>query len=683
MIPELGLLALILALIAALVQGTVPLVGVAVGNTSWMGVGSRAAKAQFFCVALSYACLTWSFIVHDFSVAYVAQTSNTLLPLVYRISGVWGGHEGSILLWILTLSGWTYAVAVFNRQVSQVLLTRVLAVMGLISIGFLLFTLLTSNPFERLFPIPADGASLNPLLQDPGMAIHPPLLYMGYVGFAVAFAYAVAALLGGHLDPATARWMRPWTNVAWLFLTLGIALGSFWAYYELGWGGWWFWDPVENASFMPWLAGTALIHSLAATEKRGAFRAWTVLLAVAAFSLSLLGTFLVRSGVLTSVHSFAADPERGLFILMFLLIVVGGSLLLFALRAHRLSAPVEFQLVSRESALLFNNALLAVACASVLLGTLYPLAIDALQLGKVSVGAPWFNAVFIPLTAPLVAVVGVGALLNWKRDKLESHKTILILLAVGSIVVGTLLATTLWFFSIAGALALSLAVWVLATTVYGFIYRIRNKRSKLSALTHTPAAFWGMTIAHLGIAVFTVGVALVSIYNTEADLRMEPGDTYVIDDYTFTFNGVSSVRGPNYNAAEGNITVTQLGNAVTTLTPQKRVYDVRRESMTEASIHGNLKRDLFAAMGEPLEQTANGSADVEGAWSVRLYHKPFVRWIWLGAVLMALGGLLAAMDKRYRLASASSKAKKSAPVVKPVAPVHAASVAASNTTGTS
>ena len=491
MIPELGQLALILALIAALVQGTVPLVGVAVGNTAWMGVASRAAKAQFFLVALSYACLTWSFIAHDFSVAYVAHTSNTLLPLIYRISGVWGGHEGSILLWILTLSAWTFAVAIFNRQVSLVLLTRVLAVMGLISVGFLLFTILTSNPFERLFPVPLDGESLNPLLQDPGMAIHPPLLYMGYVGFSVAFAYAVAALLGGHLDPATARWMRPWTNVAWLFLTLGIALGSFWAYYELGWGGWWFWDPVENASFMPWLAGTALIHSLAATEKRGAFRAWTVLLAVAAFSLSLLGTFLVRSGVLTSVHAFASDPERGLFILIFLLIVVGGSLLLFALRAHRLSTPVEFGLVSRESALLFNNALLAVACASVLLGTLYPLAIDALQLGKVSVGAPWFNAVFIPLTAPLVAVVGVGALLNWKRDKLESHKVVLILLAVGSIVAGFLLATTLSYFTIAGCLALSLAVWVLATTVYGFVYRIRNKKRKLSALTHTPAAFGG------------------------------------------------------------------------------------------------------------------------------------------------------------------------------------------------
>ena len=661
MIPELGQFALVLALVLACAQTIIPLMGVAVRNAAWMDIGARAAKAQFFFVALSYTCLTWSFIRHDFSVAYVAGNSNSQLPLIYRISGVWGAHEGSILLWILVLCAWTYAVAVFNRQVTQVLQARVLAVLGLISIGFISFTLLTSNPFERLYPVPLDGASLNPLLQDPGMAIHPPLLYMGYVGFSVAFAYAIAALLGGHLDPATARWMRPWTNIAWLFLTLGITIGSFWAYYELGWGGWWFWDPVENASFMPWLAGTALIHSLAATEKRGAFRAWTVLLAIAAFSLSLLGTFLVRSGVLTSVHAFASDPERGFFILLFLLFVVGGSLLLFALRAHRLSAPVQFELVSRESGLLLNNVLLAVACASVLLGTLYPLAIDALQLGKVSVGPPWFNTVFIPLMTPLVAAVGVGAILNWKKDKLAGHRVILIVLAIVSIAIGVGLTFLMTFFSFAACLALALAVWVVATTLYGLLHRVRNKRRKLSALTHTPVAFWGMTIAHLGIAVFTVGVALVSVYNTEADLRMAAGDTYAIDDYAFTFRGVSSVRGPNYNAAQGDILVTRNGETVTTLTPQKRVYDVRRESMTEASIDGNLSRDLFAALGEPLERDASGNNRVEGAWSVRLYHKPFVRWIWLGACLMALGGLLAATDKRYRRVASRGSVKDVSP----------------------
>ncbi len=657
MIPEFGQFALIVALGAALVQCSIPLLGVSTGRQSWMAMAKSAAEVQFLGVLIAYGILTYSFITHDFSVSYVAQTSNTQLPLVYRISGVWGGHEGSILLWILILSTWSFLVAVFNRSVPLVLHTRVLAVMGGISVGFLLFTLLTSNPFERQFPIPIDGASLNPLLQDPGMAIHPPLLYLGYVGFSVAFAFAVAALLGGQLDSATARWMRPWTNIAWLFLTLGIALGSFWAYYELGWGGWWFWDPVENASFMPWLAGTALLHSLAATEKRGAFRAWTVLLAMTAFSLSLLGTFLVRSGVLTSVHSFAADPERGLFILLFLLVVVGGSLLLFALRAAKLSESTPFELVSRESGLLFNNALLSVACASVLIGTLYPLVVDALGIGKVSVGAPWFNLMFVPVTAPLLVLVGIGAMLNWKRDRLNRHYVVLAVLLVACVAAGVALTMMLEYFSILALIALTLACWVVATTIYGVVYRIRNKRSKLSALTHTPAAFWGMTIAHLGIAVFTVGVALVSIYNTEVDIRMTDGDTHSIGGYDFLFEGVEQVQGPNYSAAQGRLVVERDGEQIAVLEPQKRVYNVRRESMTEAAIDAGLTRDLFAALGEPLETTADGNVRVDGAWSVRLYHKPFIRWIWFGALLMAIGGLFAAMDKRYRIAA--RKAAKS------------------------
>ncbi len=665
MIPELGQLALIVALGAALVQCSIPLLGVATGRQSWMSMAKSAAEVQFVGVLIAYGVLTYSFIVHDFSVSYVANTSNTQLPLVYRISGVWGGHEGSILLWILILSAWTFLVAVLNRSVPLVLHTRVLAVMGGISVGFLLFTLLTSNPFERQFPIPIDGASLNPLLQDPGMAIHPPMLYLGYVGFSVAFAFAVAALLGGQLDQATARWMRPWTNVAWLFLTIGIALGSWWAYYELGWGGWWFWDPVENASFMPWLAGTALLHSLAATEKRGAFRAWTVLLAVAAFSLSLLGTFLVRSGVLTSVHAFATDPERGLFILLFLLVVVGGSLLLFALRASKLSERVPFELVSRESGLLFNNAVLTVACASVLLGTMYPLIVDALGLGKVSVGAPWFNIIFIPVTAPLLLFVGIGAMLNWKRDRLNRHYWMMAVLALASIAGGVAFTLLLSHFSILALLALTLVCWVVATTVYGIFYRIRNKRSKLSALTHTPAAFWGMTIAHLGIAVFAVGVALVSIYNTEVDIRMTKGDTHTIDGYEFQFEGVEQVLGPNYTAAQGRLVVTREGEQVAVMTPQKRIYNVRRESMTEAAIDAGLTRDLFAALGEPLEATAAGGPRVDGAWSVRLYHKPFIRWIWAGALLMAIGGLCAALDRRYRMGARKKSAASAVPEAAP------------------
>ena len=646
MTAEIGQFALILALVCSIIQCVMPFYGSFSRSFSMVQIARPAAQLQFFFVAISYACLTWGFIDHDFSILYVANTSNTNLPLIYRISGVWGGHEGSILLWVLILAAWTYAVTVFNRSLPRILVGRVLSVLGAISIGFILFVLLTSNPFERLIPIPVDGASLNPLLQDPGMAIHPPMLYMGYVGFSVAFAFAIAALWGGQLDAATMRWMRPWTNIAWMFLTIGIALGSYWAYYELGWGGWWFWDPVENASFMPWLAGTALLHSLAASEKRGVFKAWTLLLAVSAFSLSLLGTFLVRSGVLTSVHSFAADPTRGLYILLFLLVVVGGSLLLFAFRAGRLTSNADYQYVSREGGILLNNVLMVVACASVLLGTLYPLFYTALGFGAMSVGPPYFNLVFVPLMLPVLAVVGMGATLNWKRDNLSKQKKAMIIAAIISFTVAVAfnllpLSPMANEFRIGGFLALLLSVWVVASTVAGIVLRLRNRKNKLVAIGHTPASFWGMSLAHAGIAVFTLGVAITSLHSVQEDIRMVPGDTHDIAQYQFTLNSIDEVRGPNYSAARGVFDITTDGEPVTTLFAEKRVYDVRRESMTEAGIDGGFTRDLFVALGEPLG---------DGAWSVRLYYKPYIRWIWLGTLIMSLGALLAAVDKRYRLA---------------------------------
>ncbi len=651
MIPELGHFALILSLCTSIVLGVLPMLGSFIGRSGLMATARPAAFAQLFFVFLSYACLTFTFIDNDFSVLYTANTSNSGLPLIYKISGVWGGHEGSILLWVLILSVWVGAVAAFSGRLPAVLLARVLSVLGLISIGFMLFVLLTSNPFERLFPIPADGSSLNPLLQDPGMAIHPPMLYMGYVGFSVAFAFAVAALIGGQLDAATLRWMRPWTNIAWMFLTIGISLGSYWAYYELGWGGWWFWDPVENASFMPWLVGTALIHSLAASEKRGVFKAWTVLLAVLAFSLSLLGTFLVRSGVLTSVHAFATDPARGQYVLLFLSLVVGGSLLLFAFRSHRLKSTTGYELMSRESALLLNNILLAVACAAVLFGTLYPLFLDALGINKISVGAQYFNAVFVPLTLPIVLLVGVGALLNWKRDKLAGRRVPLVVMLVLSIVVAIVWAMQFSTFKITAMAAIAMVIWVVLSSLYGLVYRLRNSRDRMHAVMHTPAAFWGMTLAHVGLAVFTLGVALTSIYAQEDTVRMGIGDTHRIDNYDVTFTSAEQVRGPNYSAMQGRFDITVEDESVSSIFAEKRVYDVRPDSMTEAGIDGTITRDIFVALGEPLDG---------GNWAVRVQLKPYIRCIWLGTLIMGFGGLLAALDRRYRMPKpkrAKSKAK--------------------------
>ncbi len=658
MIPELGQLALILAFCVAVVLSIVPMVGSFTGNQSWMAMARPAARVQALMVGISYVVLTHAFLVHDFSVKYVASTSNLSLPLMYRISGVWGGHEGSLLLWMLILSLWGAAVSVFSRGMPLQMIARVLSVLGMVSVGFLLFVLLTSNPFDRLLPAPLDGQSLNPLLQDFGLIIHPPMLYMGYVGFSVAFAFAIAALIGGRLDMAWARWMRPWTNIAWMFLTIGIGLGSWWAYYELGWGGWWFWDPVENASFMPWLVGTALIHSLAATEKRGAFKAWTVLLAVTAFSLSLLGTFLVRSGVLTSVHAFANDPERGFFILVFLGVVVGVSLVLYAWRAPKLRSNTAFNTQSRETGLLFNNVVMVVICASVLLGTLYPLVLDSLGIAKISVGAPYFNAIFLPLFGAVTLVVGVGALSRWKRDSLKDILMRVRWAAVLSVLGGFLLPFAMGEFKILAAIGIALAIWVALTTLQGVWERVRKRHNKMAALFSIPAGFWGMTMAHFGIAVFSVGVSLTSLYSVEKDLRLSPGQTYEMSGYTFAFDGVQEVQGPNFFADEGVIRVSRDGIEVTTLAAQKRDYDSQMGIMTEAAIDAGFTRDLFFALGESLQDS--------GAWSMRIYYKPFVRWIWLGALLMGFGGLLAVCDRRYRKLKVADTAADQAQTVNAV-----------------
>ncbi|RTZ60221.1 MAG: c-type cytochrome biogenesis protein CcmF [Gammaproteobacteria bacterium] len=643
MIPEIGHFALILALSVAIVQAALPLIGAQRGIPGWIAVAKPAAQVHFMLLLISFGCLVWAFVTSDFSVFYVASNSNTLMPQIYKISAVWGAHEGSLLLWAFLLSGWGVMVSIFGKGISAPMLARVLSVMAMISIGFLLFMLLTSNPFERIFPVPAEGRTLNPLLQDPGLAIHPPMLYMGYVGFSVAFAFAVAAMLSGRLDSAWARWSRPWTNIAWVFLTIGITLGSWWAYYELGWGGWWFWDPVENASFMPWLVGTALIHSLAVTEKRGMFKAWTVLLAIFAFSLSLLGTFLVRSGVLTSVHAFATDPERGIFILVFLALVVGGSLMLYAWRAPQIRAHGAFELQSREAAILMNNILLVVAAVTILLGTLYPLIVDALGFGKLSVGPPYFNSVFIPLMVPLAVLVGIGALTRWKKDSFMRLAKKLAPYAVISVIGGFALPMLLtdhtdW----RAVLGVTLALWVALTTLHGVWERIANRPNKLKALFNLPGAFWGMTLAHFGIAIFCAGVSLVSVYTIEKDIRLEPGQEYELGGYTFTFQGVKTTRGPNYVAEEGVVEVSKNGKFVQTMRAQKRNYGPGTMPMTEAAIDPSLLRDLYVALGEPIDAAS-------GAWAVRIYYKPFVRWLWLAGIFMALGGIAGAFDKRYRM----------------------------------
>jgi len=648
MIPEIGHFALIIALCIALAQSIFPLIGAARGIAPWIALARPAAQGQFVFMTIALLCLFYAFAVNDFSVLYVASNSNSALPIQYRLAALWGAHEGSLLLWAFILSLWTLAVTIFSRSLPDEFVARVLGVMGLVSIGFLLFMLFSSNPFERLIPAALEGRDLNPLLQDAGLIVHPPMLYMGYVGFSVAFSFAIAALLGGHLDSAWARWSRPWTTVAWSFQTLGITLGSWWAYYELGWGGWWFWDPVENASFMPWVMGTALIHSLSVTEKRGGFKSWTVLLAIFTFSLSLLGTFVVRSGVLSSVHAFATDPKRGLFILIFLAIVIGGSLALYAWRAPRVGMGGSFKLLSREAMLLGNNVLFTVAAATILLGTLYPLLLDALGLGKISVGPPYFDTVFVPLMVPVVFLMGIGPIARWKQTSLPELMVRLRWAFGASVITALILPVVLGKWSFMVSLGLFMAAWIVFSGFHNLWSKVmRNGLNGMkAAFASLPRAFYGMFFAHLGVAVFIVGVTISGGFSTEKELRMDPGDKVELSGYTFRFDGATQVQGPNYQAMEGSVRVFAGDKELTVLHPQKRVYLVQRNPMTEAGIDAGLFRHLYVALGQPVSG---------GAWSLRLYYKPFVQWIWLGPLVMIFGGILAASDRRYRLAARRAK----------------------------
>ncbi|MER0202303.1 MAG: heme lyase CcmF/NrfE family subunit [Nitrosomonas sp.] len=667
MIPEIGNFSLILALLLASIQGTLPIIGAARGIPSWIALARPVVQGQFVFVLIAFCCLAYSFISSDFSVMNVAKNSNTELPFHFRLAATWGSHEGSLLLWVLMLAGWSVAVSVFSKQLPDDIVARVLGVLGLVSIGFLVFMLFTSNPFDRLLPAAFEGSDLNPLLQDAGMVIHPPMLYMGYVGFSVAFAFAIAALLSGRLDATWARWSRPWTIVAWVFLTCGIMLGSWWAYYELGWGGWWFWDPVENASFMPWLVGTALVHSLAVTEKRGSFKSWTVLLAISAFALSLLGTFLVRSGVLTSVHAFATDPSRGVFILAFLFIVISSSLVLFAWRAPKVGLGGKFDLLSRESMLLANNILLLVAAASVLLGTLYPLIIDALGLGKLSVGPPYFEAIFVPVMTPAIFLIGVGPISRWKQMSLPTL-AIRLRWAFAVSVVSALIAPYYmgeWKPMI--SFGLLLAFWIIVCAFVNLKHRVSNsgEGNLFTKLARQSRSYYGMHCAHIGVAVFIIGVTLVNGYETEKDVRMEIGSKVTVGGYTFQFNGTRNDVGPNYKAVIGDIAVIKDEQFVRNMYPEKRTYNASGMAMTEAAIDTGFLRDLYVALGEPL---------TNGAWVVRVYHKPFVDWIWLGCLLMAIGGITSITDRRYRLkitkkgaAKVEEKEPESAVVESPVA----------------
>jgi cytochrome c-type biogenesis protein CcmF len=633
MVIELGLFALIVSCLLATAQAFFGLAGAQFGNRRWMAAARPAVTGQWVFVLLSFMVLSWAFYKNDFSVLYVANNSNSELPTFYRFAAVWGAHEGSLLLWALALSTWSVAVGVWSRDLPETYAARVLGVLGVVSIGFQLIILVTSSPFERLVPAAADGRDLNPLLQDPALAIHPPMLYIGYVGFSVAFAFAVAALLEGKLDEKWARWTRPWTTLAWMFLTVGITLGSWWAYYELGWGGWWFWDPVENASFMPWLVGTALIHSLAVTEKRGLFKSWTLLLAIIAFSLSLLGTFLVRSGVLVSVHAFASDPSRGLFILGFLGVCVGGSLALFAWRGPALRAKGGFETVSRESFLLANNALLLITAALILIGTLYPLFLDALNMGKISVGPPYFNVVFLIPTIPLMLLMAVGMHAAWKKGRLEDLKRPLVVTFLVALALGLIIPPVAYgAFHVSTVIGLTAGIWVILSALYEPWQRLRNQQSLSRSVI-------GMTIAHIGVGVFAIGVTVTQTYRIEKDIALKPGQSVELQGYTFDFVSTRPVSGPNYDAVEAEILITRDGERITTLHPQKRTYRVQTMPMTESGIHVKWNRDLFVAMGDDLGA---------GAWSMRVQYKPMVRYIWLGALIMAIGGMVAITDRRYR-----------------------------------
>ncbi|GAB6259921.1 heme lyase CcmF/NrfE family subunit [Photobacterium sp. R1] len=641
MIAELGQFSLILALGLSLLVSFYPLYGAHQGNPVLMRLARPLTYGVFVMLLLSFVLLAWAFYSNDFTLTYVASNSNSNLPWYYRITAVWGAHEGSLLLWVLIQATWAAAVATFSRGMPQESVARVLAVMGMISVGFLLFIILTSNPFLRTLPyFPVDGRDLNPLLQDPGLIIHPPMLYMGYVGFSVAFAFAIASLMTGRLDTAWARWSRPWTIAAWSFLTLGIALGSWWAYYELGWGGWWFWDPVENASFMPWLAGTALMHSLAVTEKRGTFKAWTVLLAISAFSLSLLGTFLVRSGVLVSVHAFASDPARGMFILGFLVVVIGGSLLLYALRGAQIRSHGSFSLFSRENFLLANNLLLVTGLLVVLIGTLLPLVHKQIGLGSVSIGVPFFNTLFTWLMIPFAFFLGIGPLVRWKRENFANIRRPLIISALITLPLSLLV---LWLrpdpIQPLAVLGLVMAFWIIILQGYELYERATHRHPLMVGLGKLGRSHWAMVLGHLGLAITLIGITLVSNYDLERDVRLSPGQSVNVEGFDFRLAGLRNVEGPNYDGFIGDFVVTANGKFITELHAEKRFYTVAGSMMTEAAIDSGVTRDLYVALGEELN---------DGAWAVRIYYKPFVNWLWAGAILMALGGAMAISDKRYR-----------------------------------
>ena len=647
MITELGHFALILALGVAIVQSVMPLLGASRGNTGWMEIGRSAALAHFVLIAVAMGALMHAYIVSDFSVINVAQNSHTDKPLFYKISGVWGNHEGSMLLWVFMLALCSAAVAVFSSNLPPDLRARVLAVQGMIAVGFLGFILLTSNPFLRTWPAPVNGNGLNPVLQDPGLAFHPPFLYLGYVGFSVAFSFAVAALIEGRVDAAWARWVRPWSLASWCFLTVGIALGSWWAYYTLGWGGWWFWDPVENASLMPWIVGTALIHSAIVVERRDTLKSWTVLLCIVTFSLSLVGTFLVRSGVLSSVHAFAVDPRRGAFILGLLVLAIGGSLTLYAFRAPALKAGGLFAPISREGALLLNNVLLATCAATVLLGTLYPLFLDAIHGPKISVGAPFFNQTFVPLMVPVLVAMAVGPLLAWKRGDFSAAMQRLTV-AFGASVI---LVLALLYINTGGPvlaiLGLGLALWTGLGVLAEYAERIRLFRvspaQSWRRAVGLPRAALGMTLAHLGIAVTVAGIS-AQAFDREYLGYMQVGTNERLAGYMLHLDKVERIQGPNYIADEASIEIWRDGKLIATQHPQRRYFPLQDQTTGMTAIRSGLVSDLYLALGDPDEQ---------GAWTVRAYWKPMVSWIWLGALIMAFGGVVSLSDRRWRVGAAA------------------------------
>ncbi len=650
MIAELGNYALGLSLAIALLLAALPLWGAEKGNDQLMALARPMTYGLFLALTVAFGALFYAFAVNDFTVQYVVNNSNSNLPLRYRLSAVWGSHEGSLLLWIWLLTLWSTAVAWFSKPLPQEAVSRVLGIMGIVSVGFLLFVLFTSNPFDRTFPnFPVDGRELNPLLQDVGLIFHPPLLYMGYVGFSVAFAFSIASLMTGKLDTAWARWSRPWTMAAWVFLTLGIVLGSWWAYYELGWGGWWFWDPVENASLMPWLAGTALLHSLAVTEKRGSFKAWTVLLAIMAFSLCLLGTFLVRSGILVSVHAFASDPTRGLYILVYLIIVIGGSLGLYAVKGGQIRSRDNAERYSRETMLLLNNILLMTALAVVFLGTLLPLVHKQLGLGTISIGAPFFDQMFLIIMTPFALLLGVGPLVKWRRDQFSSIRTPVVISVIVMVIAGFVLP--FWLqdtLTVSSVLGTMMAVIIALLSLYELQQRVTHRSGFFPGLTKLSRSHWGMFLAHLGVAMTVWGIAFSQNYSVERDVRMNVGDSVEIAGYEYKFQGISNADGPNYAGGKAQVDILKNGKTEATLFAEKRFYTVSKMTMTEAAIDWGLTRDLYVALGESLG---------DGSWALRLYYKPFIRWIWLGGVFMALGGLLCMFDRRYRFSKMLKEAK--------------------------